>query len=107
MAALLVLVLLALTVAAAASRVGAFSDRRGPLAAESGRPLDLNRAGAVELAVLPGIGPALARRIVEDRALRGPFAAVEDLDRVRGVGPTMLRRLTGLVTVEPAISPPR
>jgi len=49
--------------------------------------VDLNRADQGELESLPGIGPRLAARIIEDRERRGPFATIEDLDRVRGVGP--------------------
>ncbi len=65
-------------------------------AAQSPRPLlriDLNRAGAAELQVLPGIGPALAERIVADRGSNGPFASVEDLSRVPGVGPATVARI--------------
>ncbi len=49
----------------------------------------LNAARPDELATLPGIGPALARRIVEAR----PFARVDDLLRVRGIGPATLERI--------------
>jgi competence protein ComEA len=64
--------------------------------------VDLNRASAAELATLPRIGPALAARIVADRARRGPFAAAEDLDRVRGVGPGILAAIRDEITVGPA-----
>jgi predicted flap endonuclease-1-like 5' DNA nuclease len=49
-------------------------------------PVDLNHASASELESLPGIGPELARRIVEGR----PYATVDDLNRVRGIGPARL-----------------
>nr|WP_276600507.1 MULTISPECIES: helix-hairpin-helix domain-containing protein [unclassified Nannocystis] len=49
-------------------------------------PVDLNYASAPELESLPGIGPELARRIVEGR----PYATVDDLNRVRGIGPARL-----------------
>jgi competence ComEA-like helix-hairpin-helix protein len=52
-------------------------------------PVDLNRATAAELASLEGIGPKLALRILAAR----PFAAVEDLLRVRGIGARRLARL--------------
>jgi competence protein ComEA len=42
---------------------------------------------------LPGIGPELAQRIVADRQARGPFRRVEDLRRVRGIGPKTLERM--------------
>jgi competence protein ComEA len=52
--------------------------------------IDINSAGAEELARLPGIGPAIAAAIVADRTARGPFASVDDLLRVRGIGPAKL-----------------
>lgn len=61
-------------------------------------PIDVDRADAATLERLPGIGPALAARIVADRDARGPFGSGEGLQRVRGIGPAMLRRLAGLVT---------
>lgn len=51
------------------------------------RLVDVNRAGEAELRLLPGIGPAYARRIVEDRELNGPFADVRAVERIRGIGP--------------------
>jgi len=61
-------------------------------------PVDLNQADEATLTSLPGIGPALARRIVEARRER-PFRSVEDLARVRGIGPATVGRLAGRVTV--------
>ncbi|MFO0626805.1 MAG: helix-hairpin-helix domain-containing protein [Polyangiales bacterium] len=57
--------------------------------------VDLNVAPEAALRDLPGIGPALARRIVAGR----PYGAVEDLRRVRGIGPRTLLRLRPRVTV--------
>jgi competence ComEA-like helix-hairpin-helix protein len=69
-------------------------DSKGP-----DRPaLNVNHATAVELEGLPGIGPALARRIVADREAQGPFATITALDRVPGIGPALMARLGGLVT---------
>ena len=56
-----------------------------------GRPVDPNRAGARELALVPGLSRSLAAAVVEDRRRRGPFASVDDLLRVRGVGPGRLQ----------------
>ena len=64
-----------------------------------GRPLgatervDVDRASAAELDRLPGIGPALANRIVADRQSRGAFGTIAGLRRVRGMGPSLLERL--------------
>lgn len=43
--------------------------------------------------MLPNIGETLARRIVESREAEGPFAEVDDLQRVRGIGPRTLEQL--------------
>jgi len=48
--------------------------------------VDVNSATAAELMLLPGIGEVLAARIVAHREARGPFASIEDLTQVRGVG---------------------
>jgi competence protein ComEA len=64
-------------------------------------PVDLNHAGAAELESLPGIGAVLAARIVVDRADRGPFATVDDLARVEGVGPALVDRVRDRVVAGP------
>ena len=51
-----------------------------------GARVDLNRAGREQLESLPGIGPALATRIIEDRSENGPFATPEAITRIRGIG---------------------
>lgn len=61
--------------------------------------VDLNRANEADLETLPGIGPALATAIVEWRATSGPFATVDDLLDVPGIGPAKLDRLADLVSV--------
>ena len=78
-----------------------------PLPAPRGRPrpprtssapaVDINRATVDDLIALPGIGPALAARIVDMRREQ-MFASVEDLVRVHGIGPATLERLRPLVT---------
>lgn len=62
-------------------------------------PIDVNRADAAELERLPGVGPATAAAIVDDRERNGPFVTVDDLERVPGVGPAKLAALRDLVTV--------
>lgn len=54
---------------------------------------DINRATEAEWDELPGIGPAKAKAIVADRERNGPFRSVDDLARVKGIGPKLLERL--------------
>ena len=61
-------------------------------------PIDADVADAASLDGLPGIGPALAARIVDDRAANGPFGSLDGLQRVRGIGPALARRLAPHVT---------
>jgi competence protein ComEA len=60
--------------------------------------VDVNRADTTALQALPGVGPALARRIVETRN-EAPFRTVDELVRVRGIGPATLARLRAFVSV--------
>ena len=53
---------------------------------EPGNRLDINSAGSRELESLPGIGPVLARRIVEFRTKNPPFRRVEEILIIRGIG---------------------
>ncbi len=62
------------------------------------RLININTATAAEFELLPGIGPTLAQRIVDDREANGKFKDVNDLDRVRGIGPRTVDRLRDLVT---------
>jgi competence protein ComEA len=55
-----------------------------------GEKVDVDRAAAVDLSRLPRVGPALAARIVADRDARGPFGSLSALDRVSGIGPSVL-----------------
>lgn len=64
-----------------------------------GETLDLNRAGLGDLVLLPGVGPKLAARILEERGRLGSFASVEQLGSVTGVGPKKLALLRTLVSV--------
>ena len=64
------------------------------------RQVDVNAAGVAELERLPGIGPALAARIVAERKAHGPFSTVEELQRVRGIGPKTQQALEEYITVQ-------
>ncbi len=65
-----------------------------------GGELNINTATATELETLPGIGPTLAQRIVDYREAHGPFAAVEDIMNVRGIGEGLFSEIRDLIAVE-------
>ena len=63
-------------------------EQAGPLSAQF--QVDVNEAEWPELIQIPGIGPNLARRIVDSRQTVGPFVDHDDLLRIRGIGPKTL-----------------
>jgi competence protein ComEA len=65
----------------------------------SSGPVSINSAGVEELDSLPGIGPALAQRIVSYRDTQGPFTSIDQLADVPGIGPSKLEQLRPLVTL--------
>ena len=60
--------------------------------------LDLDVATAAQIDSLPGVSPAMAKRIVVDRMTRGPFVTRDGFRRVRGTGPVFMSRIDSLVT---------
>jgi competence protein ComEA len=76
----------------------------GPIAGSAGSAevaglVDINSASAAELEELPGVGPVTAEAIVSHREQNGPFASVDDLIDVRGIGEAKLEQLRDLATV--------
>jgi len=76
----------------------ALSAQRDSLAAGSGL-VNINTASAAELDSLPGIGPAIAQRIIEYRTVHGPFTSIEDIQRVSGIGPALFAKIKDLITI--------
>lgn len=70
-------------------------------AATTGGLVDVNRATTAQLESLPGIGPALAARIMAHRERNGPFRSPEELGEVPGIGAAKLDRLRPLVRATP------
>jgi competence protein ComEA len=83
---------------AQASTPGAAAAPGAPGAAQGGT-INLNTATAAELDALPGIGPAIAGRIIAYRDQHGGFRTVKDLMKVPGIGPAKFEQLHALVTV--------
>ena len=77
------------------------SQPSSPAQPPAAAPLNLNTATVTELAKLPGIGPAVAARIVEHRQKNGGFKKVEELMNVKGIGEKTFLKLKSLVTVTP------
>jgi len=66
----------------------------------SGAKININTADVAALDGLPGIGPAIARRIVEHREANGPFARIEDIMNVAGIGESTFAKIRDQITVE-------
>jgi competence protein ComEA len=62
--------------------------------------ININSATVEELDRLPGIGPAIAQRIVDYRNQNGPFKKIEDLKQVRGIGDSLFAQIKDLVQVQ-------
>lgn len=77
-----------------------FSAAAGPAPAGSGAgQVNINTADQAQLDTLPGIGPALAQRIIQYREVNGPFQSADDLKNVSGIGDKKFEQLKDLVTV--------
>ena len=67
--------------------------------AQPGAPINLNTATEADLDTLPGIGPALAQRIIDYRTQHGAFRSVDELRNVSGIGDAKFAEIKDLVTV--------
>jgi competence protein ComEA len=68
-------------------------------ATDAGGKININTATAAELDTLPGIGPTIAQRILDYRTAHGPFANIEDLMNVKGIGPATFDKIKDLITI--------
>lgn len=80
---------------------------RAPDEAPAAIRINVNRADRDELQLLPGIGPVMADRIVEDRTRFGFFRSLDDLERISGIGPRTVEQLRPHAVVrERELTPP-
>jgi len=70
-------------------------------AAPAGAPIDINTATLEQLDSLPGIGPVIAQRIIDYRTASGPFASIEQIKEVRGIGDALFENIKDRIMVEP------
>ena len=66
---------------------------------KSGSKININTADKSQLDTLPGVGPALAERIVEYRQTNGGFNDIEELKKVSGFGPSKFEKVKDKVTI--------
>lgn len=80
---------------------GVESSPSGPGAEASGDGalVNINTASESELDELPGVGPAIAARIVEHRTTNGPFSNIEQLQDVKGIGPAIFEELRERISI--------
>ena len=61
--------------------------------------IDINHAQQTKLEVLPGIGPAIAKRVVQYRQQNGDFESIQDLTKVKGIGSKTIKQISDFVKV--------
>ena len=74
-------------------------EKEKPEVSQAQELIDINSATAKEFERLPGIGPQIAGRIVAYREKNGAFKRVDDITKVRGIGPKTLERLRQHLTM--------
>lgn len=91
---------------AVVQREAGASSERERRSARPAAPVDVNACDAAALATLPGIGPTRAAAILAERTAHGPFRSVEDLLRIRGIGPRTLDRMRSYLVLSHGVGGP-
>ncbi len=86
---------------AGAQRYLASADSDGRGGTLVARPVDINRAGSAELQAVKGIGPVLAKKIIDYRSKNGYFQTIQDLAKIDGIGAKLIARWEKQLIVEP------
>lgn len=76
--------------------------KSGAAVASTAQPVDINTAGSADLQAIPGIGKALADRIIAFREKNGAFGSVDDLLKIQGIGEKSLQKIRPYVIVPKA-----
>ena len=74
------------------------NDTTSPAAPVTGL-VNINTASLGELDTLPGIGPAYAQAIINYRTTNGPFVRIEDIEKVKGIGPKTFEKMKSRITI--------
>ena len=70
-----------------------------PAEGSASSKISINSASAAQLDELPGVGPAIAERIVQWRETNGPFTSIDELTEVSGIGPSILEQIRDLASM--------
>lgn len=74
--------------------------RGAPTPTRLASKININTATLAELDTLPGIGPAIAQRIIDYRTQNGDFKTIEEIKKVRGIGDALFNQIKDLITVQ-------
>jgi competence protein ComEA len=73
----------------------------GAAPAAAAEMININTASVEELDKLPGIGPSIAKAIIDYRTTKGPFKQIEDINEVKGIGDALYAKIKDQITVGP------
>lgn len=86
-------------VQAQAANTSAAPSQNAAAAGDNGGLVNINNADEKQLDTLPGVGPAMAKRIIEYRETEGGFTAIEDLKKIKGIGEAKFNKMKDKVCI--------